>query len=41
MTESEALVELLKIGSKEYKEGKHCSSEELKQRLAKNFKRSA
>ena len=41
MTEAEALVKLLQIASKEYKEGKHCSAEELKQRLAKNFKQNA
>lgn len=32
-TESEALVELLKIGSQEMKEGKSISHEELKERL--------
>ncbi len=36
--EAKALVELLEIASKEYKEGKHCSSEELKQKLAEKFK---
>ena len=41
MTEAEALVKLLQIASKEYKEGKHCSAEQLKQRLAKNFKQNA
>ena len=41
MTEAEALVKLLQIASKEYKEGRHCSGEELKQRLAEKFKRLA
>lgn len=41
MTEAEALVKLLEIGSKEYKEGKHCSAEELKLHLAKKFKQNA
>lgn len=36
--QAEALVELLKQGSKEYQDGKHCSAEELKQRLREKFK---
>lgn len=35
--ETEALLLLLEQSRKEYDEGKHCSSEELKQRLKEKF----
>lgn len=35
--ETESLIELLKIASKEYADGKHCSTEELKEKLASKF----
>ncbi len=36
--EAESLVELLNIGSQEYKDGKHCSAQELKEKLKQTFK---
>lgn len=37
LREAEALVTLLEIGSHEYKNGKHCSTEELKEKLKEKF----
>jgi len=37
LDETEALLLLLAQSRKEYDEGKHCSSEELKQRLKEKF----
>lgn len=37
--ESENLVEILKTSSAQYKEGKHCSTEQLKERLESKFKK--
>lgn len=36
--ENKSLVEILENSSKEYADGKHCSTEDLKQRLKEKFK---
>lgn len=37
MNEAIALVKLLEASSAQYKEGKHCSSTELKERIKEKF----
>lgn len=37
LKEAEALVTLLEVGSREYENGKHCSTEELKDKLKEKF----